>query len=214
MEKIVVMPKPDWISWEDIHQLLLSAHKKNIDKGIVMGTSQLSGPELEKRVGEVGRCFVALADDILVGTTSVGFFKGRSWYDKNQLVAHSMLAGILPRYQGIGIVDELNAMRDAYIHEVGATIIQADTAEGNTIVRKNAKRNGYREVEYRAFKSGHYSVIFVKWLNGCPFSDRFIHRRYKLSERLTKIQYKPGRIERSRVLSLFCNAIRKVILIH
>ena len=78
MEKIVVMPKPDWISWDDIHQLLLSAHKKNIDKGIVMGTSQLSGLELEKRVGELGRCFVALADDTLVGTTSVGFFKGRS----------------------------------------------------------------------------------------------------------------------------------------
>lgn len=214
MEKIVVMPKPDWISWEDIHQLLLSAHKKNIDKGMVMGTSQLSGQELEKRIGEMGRCFVALADDTLVGTTSVGFFNGRSWYDKNQLVAHSMLAGILPKYQGIGIVDELNAMRDAYIREVGAAIIQADTAENNTIVRKNAKRNGYHEVEYRSFKSGHYSVIFVKWLNGCPFSEKYINRRYVLSERLTKIQYKPGRIERSRILSLFCNVVRKVISIH
>lgn len=214
MEEIRVMQKPDGISWDDIHELLLAAHKKNVEKGMVMRIPHLSGEELEKKVGENGRCFVALADEKLVGTTSVSFYHGRSWYDKNKLVAHSMLSAILPKYQGIGITDDLNRLRDAYIREMGAEMIQADTAEDNIVVLKNAKRNGFVNVAYHAYKTDHYSIFFVKWLNGCPFSEKYINRRFKLSRFLVKTQYKPGRIERSRLLSFFCNVVRKAFSIE
>jgi len=211
MEEIKVLVKPDSVSWEDIHELLMAAHKKNIAKGMAMKIPQLSGEELEKRLGDKGRCFVALAGDKLVGTTSVRFYKGRRWYDKDQYVAHSMLSAILPKYQGIGIADDLNALRDDYIREVGATMIQADTAEDNVIVLKNARRNGFKEVEYYSYKTNHYSIFFVKWLNGCPFSDKYINRRFNFSKRLTRLQYKPGRVERSRIISFLCNIVRKIL---
>ena len=112
MVEIKVLSKPEWVSWDDIHELLIAAHKKNIEKGMSMRIPQMSPEELKTKLGEDGRCYVALANDKLVGTTSVRFYQGRSWYDKGQLVAHSMLSAILPKYQGIGITEDLNELRD------------------------------------------------------------------------------------------------------
>ncbi|MBQ5943968.1 MAG: hypothetical protein IJL61_04525 [Bacteroidales bacterium] len=212
MSEIRVMEKPDWISWNEIHELLLSAHKKNIAKGMVMGVPQLSGEELKNRVGDNGKCFVALFDNSLVGTTSISYFQGKHWYDKGKLVAHSLASGILPKYQGIGIYEELMGLRDADICDMHAEIIHADTAEDNKIIRMNAKRNGFVDVDFR-FVHDHYSVIFVKWLNGCPFSDSYIKFRYKITKALTMLQYAPGKGEKSKIISFFCKAIRKVISI-
>ena len=38
---IKIMQKPDWVSWDDIHELLLEAHKKNIKNGIVLKNAQI-----------------------------------------------------------------------------------------------------------------------------------------------------------------------------
>ncbi len=211
MDEIRVMEKPEWISWDDIHELLFAAHKKNIAKGFTMTSALASGEELQKKLGDKGKCFVAFCGDKLVGTTSVSFFTGHSWYNKGKLVAHSMLSGILPKFQGIGITDDLNKLRDAYIHEMGVKMIHADTAENNKIVRMNAKRNGFIEVSYYAPQSDHYSVNFVKWFEGCPFSESVLEKKCKWSEKLTKLQYKPGKIERSFFLTLFCKAARKIL---
>lgn len=211
MEEIKVMPKPDWVTWDDIHELLIKAHQKNIEKGMVMKVPQMAPEMLKDRLGEKGQCFVAFSNNKLVGTTSVRFYQGHSWYNRGQLVAHSMLSAILPKYQGIGITEDLNRLRDSYIHEIGAKMIHADTPENNLIVRKNAKRNGFVDVGFYAPKSDHYSVVFVKWLDGCPFSDKYISRKFELSKRLTKIQYKKGRVERFCVLSLLCRLVRKIL---
>lgn len=210
MGEVRVMEKPDWVSWNDIHELLLAAHKKNIEKGMVMGIPQLSGEELKNRVGDKGKCFVALDDKQIVGTTSVSYSIGLHWYDKGLLVAHSMASGILPRYQGIGINEDLTEMRNAHIREMRADLIRADTPENNTIIRKTAKRNGFIDVDFR-FVHNHYSVVFVKWLHGCPFSDSYIKRRFKISKELTKLQFALGKGERSKITSLFCRVIRKAV---
>lgn len=210
MEEFKVMAKPDWVTWDDIHNLLHAAHKKNIEKGMTMRVPQMSAEKLKEKIGEDGRCFVALANDKLVGTTSVRFYQGRSWYDRGQLVAHYMLSAILPKYQGIGIDEDLGEARRLYVNERGAKLIHADTAENNSIIRKKAKRDGCVDVAYQAYKSDHYSIIFVKWLEECPFSKKYINRKFKMSKALTKIQYKKGRIERSRLLSFFCRVMRKI----
>lgn len=204
------MPKPDRVSWDDIHELLLAAHKRNIEKGMIMTVPLLPPEELERRLGDTGQCFVALDGEKLVGTTSVRFYQGHSWYDRNLLVAHSMLSAILPRYQGLGITEDLNELRNGYIQSMGAKLIHADTAEENKIVRIKAKRNGFVDVAYSAPRTNHYSVVFVKWLGECPFSERYIKTKFKLSKALTKIQFKKGHENRSLVLSFFCRAVRKI----
>ena len=210
MDEIRVMQKPDWVSWDDIHDLLIAAHKKNIEKGVVMNTTTLTGEEIKDYIGENGRCFVTLCGDKLVGTTSVRIAVGKKWYDKGKTVAKGMMSAILKKYQGMGLLEEMNELRDKYVAENGVQILEGDTAEDNIMVRKMMAKKGFKEVRYfSAIHQNHYSVEFVKWLNECPFSERFIQRRFKISKLLTKIQYKPGRVERSKITSFVCNKIRK-----
>lgn len=209
MEEIKVMPKPEWVSWDDIHNLLIEAHKKNIEKGITMNTTTMSGEEIKKYIGEEGRCFVAFCGDQLIGTTSARITIGEKWYDKGKIVSKGAMSAILPKFQGMGILEEMNELRDAYIAEKGVQVLEGDTPEENTVVRKFVARNGFKEVRFfPAFQQNHFSVYFVKWLEGCPFSDKYIKRYFTISKILTKIQYKPGKVERSRILSSICKKIR------
>ena len=211
MEEIKVMVKPDWVSWDDIHELLLSAHKKNIEKGVVMNTTTMSGAELKEYIGDQGRCFVALCGDKLVGTTSVKIGFGNRWFDKGKKIAKGTMSAILKQYQGLGLLEEMNELRDKFVEENGVEILESDTAEENVMMRKILAKKGFKEVRFfPASHQNHYSVQFAKWLYGSPFTDRYIKRRFALSRFLTRVQYKPGKVERSRMLSFVCNGINKV----
>lgn len=211
MEEIKVMEKPDWVSWDDIHELLLTAHKKNIEKGMVMNTTTMTGMEIQKHIGEDGRCFVALCGDKLIGTTSVRISKGNNWYDKGKIVSKGALSGILPKYQGMGILEEMNELRDNYISSQNVQIMEGSTPEDNMVIRKFVARNGFKEVRFFPARSqNHFSVYFVKWLDGCPFSDNYIARKFKWSKIVTMLQYRPGRVERNRLLSFICEKIRSL----
>ena len=214
MEDIKVMPKPDWVSYDDIHELLAAAHKKNYEKGIVLSYSLMTGDQIKEKLGNEGQCWVAMDGDKLVGTTSVTFFQGKNWWNKGKKVAHGCFTGILNQYQGIGILDDLNALKYEYTIAHGADMNQGDTAEDNHTMLRVLGKDGYKVVSYFAAKNNHYSVRIVKWLNGCPFSDKFINRRFKIARFLTRLQYKPGKVERSRIISLFCTAIKKILLIN
>lgn len=207
MEDVKIIQKPDSISWEDIHNLLLAAHKRNIEKGIVLKFAQMSGEEIEEKLGEEGRCWVALDGEKLVGTTSVSFFIGKGWWNNGKKVAHGCFTGILKSYQGTGILEELNAKKYEYIKAVGVDMNSGDTAEDNIIVRKVLAKDNYKTVAFFASDSSHYSVRLVKWLNKCPFTDRYIDRRFKISKIITKLRYKPGQIERSRFTTFLSNKI-------
>ena len=214
MEDIKIVQKPDWISWDDIHQLLLEAHKRNIKKGIVLRYAQMSGEEIKQKLGDEGCCWVAMDGDKLVGTTSVTYFQGKSWWNKGKKVAHGCFTGILKEYQGIGLMEELNAKKYEHIRNMGVDMTEGDTAENNYTVLKVFGKEGYKVVSYFASPSKHYSVRIVKWLNGCPFSDEYIARRRKWSEKLTKLQYKPGKIERSWILSFFCRKLKRILSLN
>ena len=193
MKEIKVMAKPEWISWDAIHELLLTAHKKNIEKGIVMDITRAEVSELENKLGDKGKCFVALCGDKLVGTTTITFLTGKKWFNKNKLVAYSRWSGILPKYQGLGIMEDLNELRDQHIIACGSDILEASTAENNKIVRINTRRNGFIDVAYStSSSSGHYSVVMVKWLKGCPYSKFYCKLRFLMSKYYIKMRYKPG----------------------
>ena len=214
MEDIKIVQKPDWISWDDIHNLLLEAHKRNIEKGIVLQYAQMPGAWIKEKLGDEGCCWVALDGDKPVGTTSVTYFQGKSWWNKGKKVAHGCFTGILREYQGIGLMEELNAKKYEHIRSMGVDMTEGDTAETNKTVLKVFGKDGYKVVSYFSSSSQHYSVRIVKWLNGCPFSDEYIAKRRIWSEKLTKLQYKPGKIERSRVLSFFCRILKKILSLN
>jgi len=211
MEEIKIIEKPDWISWDDIHEVLYAAHKKNIEKGIVMNYALFSGEKIKKKLGDEGVCWVALCGDKVVGTNSVTFFQGNSWWNKGKKVAHGCFTGILKEYQGIGIMEEFNKKYRELILKKGVDISEGETAEDNRIMRKVLEKTGHKTVSFYAPPSNHYNVRVVKWLNGCPFSDKYIERRFKLAKFLTKLQYKPGKVKRNRLLSYLCAKIKLLL---
>lgn len=213
MDEIKVMEKPEWVSWDDIHELILAAHKKNIAKGIVMQTTSLSGEEISKYLGEEGKCFVAFCDNKLIGTTSVRISQGHRWYDRGKKVAKVGVSGVLQKYQGLGVFEELTLLRDKYISLKNVQIIEGDTPEDNKVIRRFSSNNGFKEVGFfPAQHQNHFSVYFVKWLEGCPFSDRYIKFRFNLSRFLTKLHYKEGKIERNKLLSLMCKVANSILV--
>ncbi len=213
MEEIKIVEKPEWVSWDDIHELLLQAHKKNYDKGIILGYTQMPGSKIKEKLGDEGQCWVAMDGDKIVGTTSVTYFQGTSWWNKGKKVAHGCFTGILREYQGIGIMEELNAKKYEHEKAHGADMNEGDTAENNITVLKVFGKEGYKVVSYYAPPTNHYSVRIVKWLNGCPFSDKYINRRFRIAKILTKLQFKPGRVQRNWLLAKICGLIKRLLII-
>ncbi len=211
MEDIIVMPKPDWVSWEDIHQLLLNANKVNEKRGFSMYGLTLPPEKLEKQVADGGLCVVALHGNKLVGVSSCSFERTNKWYNKTGKVAKKFMTGILKSYQGCGILKRLDNELDKYIKQCRCDIIEASTAEQNLAIRKSIATEGFKELAYESFKStGYYSVLFAKWLGECPYSDWYIRFRCWLSMIYIKTRYKVGRKERFRVLSSLWKSAKRL----
>ena len=60
-----------------------------------------------------------------------------------------------------------------------------DTNKDNSREIDVVRKNGYKPVVMRRY-GDHYNIIFVKWLDGCPYSDS----RLKLGFTLRAIKLK------------------------
>ncbi len=211
MEEIKVIPKPDWVSWEDIHQLLLKANKTNEKRGFSVAGLTCPPEELEKQM-ENGLCVVAMHGDKLVGVSACSFNCVQRWYNKKEKSARKFITGILKSYQGCGILGEIDRVLDDYIKKSGCTFIVASTAVMNTTVRKKAHLSGYKELTYISFSDTlYYSVIFGRWLGECPFSDGYIKLRFLLSKIYTKTRYKVGKVERFTILHFIWKRMKRLL---
>ena len=209
MDEIRVIPKPDWVSWDDIHAVLEDAHKVNRKHGLEMINSHLNGEQLKKKIGN-GICVVALDGNKVIGTQSVLLKEGDKWYSKGQKVAHYCLTGVLRRYQGCGIKEMLDSTCKEYILKELPSIIQGNTAESNVLIRKMVKSSGYIELCYDAFKNtDYYSVFFARWPNGCPYSLWYCRFRCWLSKVYVKTRFKPGKIERFHFIAVLNRLINQ-----
>lgn len=194
--KIQIIEKPESISWDSIHDILYKAHESNRQKGVFMRTATLTGEELRQRVGENGKCFVALIDGKLAGTASVKFVPRNTWYHKG-IIADLMLVGILPEYKGYGIYSLLTKEIYIYSERHGIKIVELDTAEGNVKMQSVSLRHGFQYVATMASPyTRHYSVVMVKWLEGSPYSSLYVRFRYLIQTFRFKLKFKRGRINR------------------
>jgi hypothetical protein len=66
-----IVEKPEWVSWEDIHEVLVKAHAQNRANGINMKKPSLPGEKIAKEIGEEGKMFVAMEDNKVVGTLAL-----------------------------------------------------------------------------------------------------------------------------------------------
>ncbi len=194
MTEIQIMEKPDWITFEDIHDLLYAAHGSNREKGFHVKTADMAGEELRKHIGS-GKCFVALDGDKLVGTTSYRIVKRNYWCVKDNVVDR-ILIGVHPDYKGKHISRMLfdRILKEA--EENGYKYIETRTAEDNIIMQKINLKDGARFIDFKSFTIDHYTVVMMQWLNGCPYSHFHTDVYFKLKRLFVKLRFKPGHIKR------------------
>lgn len=193
---IQIIEKPDWVSWDVIHNVLWEAHQENITHGMTMRTVNMNGAELKERVGD-GQCFVALnGDNKVVATGAVIIKRIKTWYCDG-LVGKLMLGAVLPEAQGCGLYHKLLERRIEYSRSREAKIIVMDTAEHNQKMQDILKKDGFRYVSCFASRySNHYSVVMAKWLTNCPYSQWYCSMMFGISMILLKLRYRTQGVKR------------------
>lgn len=166
---VQVIEKPDWVSWDEIHEVIWKAHLENRLQGICMRFPTLSGDEIRKRVEGLGTMFVAVDGNKVVGTAAIIRKKMNLWCGAGYYAYHCF-ASVLPEYRGQGLYKELNLQIERESINNGLSRVLFDTHEKNTRIADINLKNGFKKVFYKRY-GDHFNVVFVKWLEGCPYTD-------------------------------------------
>ncbi len=171
-KEVLIIEKPDYISWNEIKTCIWNAHSENRSKGIFMRNPSLPSEEIRKQIMKNdGIMLVALIDGKVVGTAAITIKRVSLWCGKkNDNYAHFCFASVLPQYNGMGIFKLLDKKREQMVLEMGLTKIIWDTHEQNYKRLKIAQKNNYKFVDYKVCKN-HFNIVLVKWLHGCPYSN-------------------------------------------
>lgn len=177
---IQIMEKPDWVSWEQIKDCLVAAHAKNRANGINLGHPQLSVKSIQRFLESDGITIVALNGDKVIGTAAIKIQMCSTWYAKGRC-GYLCFASVLPEYEGKGIYKRLDLKREEVARERNLEVIYGDTHSKHKHRLDIAKKNQYKLVSFFHARD-HYNVMIAKWLNGCPYSDRYCNWRFKASK--------------------------------
>lgn len=195
MSELEIVKKPEWISYDDIHELLYKAHETNRNNGFDVNTAHMSGKEIEEHIGDEGVCLVALDGEKLAGVAAFRV-RNRNYRFVKGKVAEFVLFGVLPEYRGNGIsLKFINKLEETALAS-GIKYAEGRTAENNKAVLKLMKNDGWRYIDFVAPESDHYNVIALKWLDGSGVPKWRIALHFKIKKILVKIKYKPGKIKR------------------
>lgn len=197
MSEVRFMVKPEYVTYEMIQALLTKAHRTNSEKGMKFATETQSVDTLKKKIeSDNGVCYVAMIDDQLVGTMTIAYRKLHYWYHQGD-VAIIKLTGVDPACRGKGIAKQLSDRALEDIKKKGIKVIVTDSAENNIPIRNWALSDHFRITDYCLYKGNNfYTNVYVKWLDGCPYSDWYRKLRYGLKKAYIRIMYKPGKINR------------------
>lgn len=190
-----IVEKPDWLSWDEIHEVIWKAHAQNRENGINMAFAALPGSKMEEIINnEGGKMFVAMLDDKVVGTGAI-IIKSRSfWWGKDKY-AYCCFDSVVPEYRGCGIYKQIELRQEKEAKENGIKLLLFDTHEYNRRMLEINKKNDYKPVGIKVC-ADHYNIVMVKWLNGCPYSEFYCRCQFLLRKYYKKLRYKPGKIKR------------------
>ena len=186
--EIQIIEKPDWVSWDEIHEVLWKAHEQNRQKGIIMSYPSLSGKEISDRIGDNGIMFLAIDGNKVVGTLALIARIGKLWYDSGKY-GYLCFGAVLPEYSGKGIYRLLYQRAECTAKQMGLLVLTRDTNEKNARMLRITKQEGYHFVQLKAYKD-HFNIVRAKWLVECPYSLWYIKLRYSISVLKTKLRYR------------------------
>ena len=192
-QTIQIIEKPDWVSWDEIREVIWESHAENREHGIKNALPSLPSDEIRKKVGDKGKMFVALDGKKVVGTYAVLVKSKRKWFSCGDY-AYECFCTVLPEYRKSRAYFLLARMAIDYIRKKGLSLTTGEAHEYNEKVLKLKLREGYQHVAYKACKD-HYNVVIAKWLNECPYPLWYIKFRFLLSKLYLKTRFKmvPGK---------------------
>lgn len=188
ISNIPIVKKPEWVSWDNIHQVLYYAHAENRSKGIIMRKPSLPGDDIKQEIGEDGVMLVALDGKKVVGTAALVVKDCKTWYNEGKY-GYLCFDAILPEYNGRGIYKRLCEEREVLAKKMGLDKLSFDTHHNNTHVIEIHKLQGFRCVDIKILRD-HWNVVMFKWLNDCPYSNThctFIYLLHLLKMKVKKI---------------------------
>lgn len=193
-EEIVIIEKPLWISWDNIHEVLWKAHAENREKGINMAYPSLPGDKIREKIEGHGKMFVALDGEKVVGSAAVIVKRAFLWCGRGNY-AYCCFSAVLPEYAGKGIYRDFVRLQENEAVSMGFDKVMFDSHESNSRVLDVNRKNGYKAVDISIWKD-HYNIVMVKWLNGCPYSDWYCYMQFYIHKWYRKLRFKPGHIKR------------------
>ena len=187
MEKVKIIEKPDWISWEEIRQCLIDSHAENRAKGINMTHYQWPAEKIKSFIGDDSVVLVALDDSKLVGVLALNTIEKKKWYVTGKC-GYVGFGAVLHEYNGQGIFRKLYDTIEEKARKNGYDVLIRDTNEKNKRMLKISKKEGYRFVDYIVVRD-HNSIMRAKWLNESPFSITYCKRKFLLSKYKAKLMW-------------------------
>ncbi len=177
-KEIEVTKRPSTVSWEEISVVLRKAHEDNVSKGIFLPYPQLPPRELENKTeGRGGVMFVALHNGKVIGTGAVAIIEKSLWCGGGKY-AYCFLDAVLPEYSGEGVYRSIVMAQESHAKSCGVSRMLFDTDVRNNRILSISKKNGYKYVDYK-IRDKRSSVLLVKWLDGCPYSNIYIWLKYQ-----------------------------------
>ena len=117
-KSIQIIEKPDWVSWDEIHDVLWKAHAQNREKGINMSFPALPGEKIKEMIEGKGKMLVAFCDGKVVGTAAIKVKHANLWCGTDNY-AYCCFASVLPEYNGKGVYKRFNLEREKITQEIG-----------------------------------------------------------------------------------------------
>ena len=185
---VQIIEKPDWVSWDEIHDVLVKAHAQNRANGINMRKPTLQGEEIAKEISKEGKMFVAMEGNKIVGTLALIKKEGNKWYNSCKY-GYLCYGAVLPEYSGKGVYRSLYQVAEATAIQDGLLVLTRDTNERNARMLKITQKEGYHLVDFKACKD-HFNIIRAKWLDKSPYPLWYIKARYICSKFFKKVRFK------------------------
>lgn len=183
---IEIKVKTNEISFDEVRNVMLSAHEFAQKKKIFFGTSKLSAGEMEDIIGSDGVCFIATLTDKVVGTLSISLDNMDTWYFHG-CVGRIRYVAVLPEYQGRHIASKLIERAMVWMREQRIDVSVVSTPSLNFNAIQMYVKSGFRKAEFYMCDD-YYVVRMVKFMKKWPYSKLIfkIHYEYIRFKQLKK----------------------------
>ena len=187
--KLKIIEKPESLHHEQIKVLLNKAHDSNPD--VEYSTSDLKEEEVKEKLKLGGAVFVALYENVLVGTLTINIESKKQWYARGKTSCCRFL-GVLPEYGRNGIAFKLLEAVISWAEKNKVDTIIWSPASNNYASIALAEKHGFHKTDFYKLKElNHTTVRLVKYLS----SDGVSAFRCLCNFYLRKADYIIGKIK-------------------